>query len=321
VAGFSDIIHWHPGFYGAAELELRQNKEELEFEREYNLSKEPLKMDLLIVKKHSDVVIKNEIGRIFKKFNVLEYKSPDDGMSIDDYYKTVGYACLYKGLGDTVNAVPAEELTVSMFRESYPSGMMEALEKQGAVIENRFPGIYYVTGGTLFDTQIVVTGRLDPETHSSLRLLSKNVQAEDVRRFLSESEALSAPGDKNNVDAVLEVSISANGSVYEKIKEDLHMCEALEKLMQKEIDEKVSEGKAAGIAEGIAEGKAAGIAEGKAVGIAEGKAVGIAEGKTAGKLAALTELVKDGILTVSDAAKRANMTEAVFIEKTKNFKV
>jgi flagellar biosynthesis/type III secretory pathway protein FliH len=162
-----------------------------------------------------------------------------------------------------------------------------------------------VTGGTLFDTQIVVTGRLDPETHSSLRLLSKNVQTEDVRRFLSESEALSAPGDKNNVDAVLEVSISANGSVYEKIKEDLHMCEALEKLMQKEIDEKVSEGKAAGIAEGIA----------------EGKAVGIAEGKTAGKLAALTELVKDGILTVSDAAKRANMTEAVFIEKTKNFKV
>jgi hypothetical protein len=59
VAGFSDIIHWHPGFYGAAELELRQNKEELEFEREYNLSKEPLKMSCscIIRKTVSEVVI------------------------------------------------------------------------------------------------------------------------------------------------------------------------------------------------------------------------------------------------------------------------
>jgi hypothetical protein len=47
----AEKIQWHPGFYGAAELELIQNKDVLEFEREYNLSKEPLRVDLLIVKK------------------------------------------------------------------------------------------------------------------------------------------------------------------------------------------------------------------------------------------------------------------------------
>lgn len=83
-------IQWHPGFYGAAELELISNREELEFQREYNLSKKPLQMDLLIIKKLADVQIENEIGRIFKKYNVVEYKSPEDGLTIDDYYKTMG---------------------------------------------------------------------------------------------------------------------------------------------------------------------------------------------------------------------------------------
>lgn len=40
----STRIHWHPGFYAAAEIELRQNREELEFHREYNLSKKPLQL-------------------------------------------------------------------------------------------------------------------------------------------------------------------------------------------------------------------------------------------------------------------------------------
>ncbi len=35
-------------------------------------------MDLLIIKKLADVRIENEIGRIFKRYNVVEYKSPQD---------------------------------------------------------------------------------------------------------------------------------------------------------------------------------------------------------------------------------------------------
>jgi hypothetical protein len=246
----ADKIQWHPGFYGAAELELKQNRDVLEFDREYNLSKEPLRMDLLIVKKRADVVIENEIGRIFRRFNILEYKSPDDGLSIDDYYKAIGYACLYKGLGAYVNAVPAEELTVSLFREIYPRELIEELTRSGAMVEERFPGIYYVTGSSLFATQIVVTGRLSKEGHSSLRVLSRHAKEEDIRRFLTESEKLETPGDRNNMDAVLQVSVSANGSVYEKMKGDLQMCEALEKLMKKEIDAKVALGRAEGKAEG-----------------------------------------------------------------------
>jgi hypothetical protein len=44
------------------------------------------------------------------------------------------------------------------------------------------------------------------------------------------------------------------------------------------------------------------------------------EGIAEGKLETLFELVKDGILTVSDAAQRANMSETVFTENMKKVK-
>ena len=55
---------------------------------------------LLIIEKRKGVQIQNEIGKIFRGHNIIEYKSPDDGMTIDDFFKTLGYAFLYIGLGE-----------------------------------------------------------------------------------------------------------------------------------------------------------------------------------------------------------------------------
>ena len=232
-------ISWHPGFYGAAELEFLSNKGDLEFQREYNLSKEPVRMDLLIIKKLSDVRIENELGHIFKKFNIVEYKNPDDALTIDDYYKTVGYACLYKGLGESVDQIPADELTISIFRESSPREMFKTMKKMGLEIEERYPGIYYISGKqALFDTQIVVTKQLEKETHRTLRVLSKHVQEEDVRAFVEKAGKMTEPGDRNNIDAVLHVSVSANREIYEAIRRcDKIMCDALRELMKEDFEE------------------------------------------------------------------------------------
>lgn len=236
-------IQWHPGFYGAAELEFLSNKGDLEFQREFNLSKEPIRMDLLIIKKLADVRIENELGHIFKKYNVAEFKSPDDALSIDDYYKTVGYACLYKGLGETVDQIPANELTISIFRESYPREMFEAMKNLGMEIKEQYPGIYYISGKqALFDTQIVVTKQLDKETHRILRILSKHVREEDVRAFVEKAVQMSEPGDRNNVDAVLQVSVSANKEIFEAIRRcDKVMCEALRELMKEDLEQREQE--------------------------------------------------------------------------------
>ncbi len=36
------------------------------------------------------------IGRIFRKYNIIEYKSPVDYLGIDDFYKVYGYLGFYK---------------------------------------------------------------------------------------------------------------------------------------------------------------------------------------------------------------------------------
>jgi hypothetical protein len=135
-----------------------------------------------------------------------------------------------------VNVVPADELTISMFRETYPRELMKQLRHHGAAIEEKYPGIYYVNGIISFGTQIVVTRQLSPVTHSSLRVLSKNVQAEDIRIFLEEAEKLNQTGDRNNISAVLQVSVYANPSVYEKIEEEEAMNEAMRRLMKDDLE-------------------------------------------------------------------------------------
>ena len=67
--------HWHPGFLGAMEIEFMEYlPERLSFDDEHNLSKEPIRIDLLIIKKSKDVVIEEQIGQIFRQHNIVEYK-------------------------------------------------------------------------------------------------------------------------------------------------------------------------------------------------------------------------------------------------------
>ena len=227
-----DKIQFHPGFYGAAELEFRLETAEIEFNIEYNLSKEPLRVDLLVVGKHDNMQLENEAGRIFKRYNIIEYKSPDDGLTIDDFFKTIGYACLYKALGKTVNQISEKQVTVSLFRDTYPQELFRTLKESGRSIEEKYPGIYYVSGNVQFAVQIVVMNQLDSKKHSAFRVLSKNAKEEDVRRFLEESLTLKNQGDRENADAVFEVSIAANAALYEKIRSDEVMCKAMENLMK-----------------------------------------------------------------------------------------
>jgi hypothetical protein len=130
-----------------------------------------------------------------------------------------------------------QELTISMFRAAYPRELFAELKRQGHEIEEAYPGIYYVTKDLPFPVQIVVTSELDPETHSSLRILTVHARMEDVRRFLEQAVKLTRPGDRDNIDAVLQASVSANFELYEDVRRDSVMCQAMRELMKDEIAE------------------------------------------------------------------------------------
>lgn len=69
-------------------------------------------MDLLIIEKRKNVQIQNEIGRIFRRHNVN----------------------LYKGLGEKVDQIPLEELTISLFRAIVPKQLFNKLAGYGYAI-------------------------------------------------------------------------------------------------------------------------------------------------------------------------------------------
>ncbi len=131
------------------------------------------------------------------------------------------------------------ELTVSLFREAYPRELFAMLADAGHHIEEKYPGIYYVTNNLPFPAQIVVTKQLSPESHSSLRILSEHAEKADIERFLRSVQQYTSPEDRNNIDAVLQVSVTANYDLYQEVRRESIMCQALQELMKDDIEEKI----------------------------------------------------------------------------------
>ena len=232
-------VQWHPGFVAAMNLELAQNRDDLIFEKEYNLNTKPLEIDLLVVKKNASVSISNEIGKLFRGHNIMEYKSPEDHLDIDDFYKAGAYASLYKSYGKTVNEIKADDVTVSIMREARPDGLFQYLKEHGYLMSNPYRGIYYIEGKVLFPTQIVVTRELDEGSHIWLKALSERLEKEDIRNLLEGVNRLTEKIDKELADSVLEVSIGANKQIIEELIGDDSMCQALMEIMEPVIQEKV----------------------------------------------------------------------------------
>ena len=240
MADKTERLSWHSGFCGAMELEFLQYKGLLDFNREFPLSKEPLRVDLLMIKKVKDAVIDIDIGKLFRTYNIIEYKSPQDGLTIDDYIKTVGYAYLYKGLGATVDAVPLSELTATIVRDTEPTELFRKIKDEGGSIEEKYPGVYYITGVVAIPTQFILTSSLSKDFHTCLRVLSNKASKEDIEHFIEMARSFTEPIDKQNADAVMNISINANKEVYNKIREENpFMCQALRELMKEEMEEEI----------------------------------------------------------------------------------
>ena len=229
-------IQWHPGFVGAMNLELRKNRGDLLFEKEYNLNTKPLEIDLLVIRKNTDIQIDNEIGKMFLGHNILEYKSPKEELSIDTLYKVTAYASLYKSYGETVDAIPAEDITVSLIRKAKPGGLFRYFKEHGYTVSKPYHGIYYIEGKVLFPTQVIVTKELDPEAHVWLGSLSDQLDKQNLQNLLEEINKLHGKADMEFADSVLEVSIQANLKTVEQLRGDDKVCQALLEIMEPEIN-------------------------------------------------------------------------------------
>lgn len=259
-------IQWHPAFCAVMQIELKDSMENLITEEEHQLSKKPLDPDILIIKKSAEKPITKNIGRIFRKYNLIEYKSPEDYMSTDDYYKVQGYASILKGTSPTQDAIKYDEITISLISLHYPRKMIRHLtEVRKYHLETVDLGIYYLHGSE-FPVQIVVTSQLDKTENLWLHALTDNLCEQDViPRLLTEYER----NHKNTLyESAMDVIVKANKEIL--IKEEPSMCQALKELyeemygdeIRKKMDAEIAAAKVAAEATGEARGEARGEVDG-----------------------------------------------------------
>lgn len=250
---------WHMAFTPAVKLEFMEYKDILEYEPEHLLNIKALQIDLLIIKKDSDVVMENEIGKIFRRHNIIEYKSPRASEDVDAFFKTSAYAGLYKTGKGGVSYSP-EDITVTMIRKGKPRALFEWLEANGCAVRKAGRGIYYIENVGFFRTQVVVARELDETSHMWLRALTDNMDRRQAQMLISKSREMMNRPEAEYVEAVLQIAAKANRKLFEKLKkEDENMYSALVELMQPEIDEAVQ--KARGEAWDEAWGAASNIVE------------------------------------------------------------
>ena len=138
------------------QIELSDEAEFLQFFKEYSLTDGPLRADTLIIKKDPERHIHKNIGQIFRRFNVVEYKNPWESLTVRTYYQAVSYAAVFQSHTDRENAVLPEEITLTLVGNHYPRKLFRFLEDfYNARIEQSFSGIYYVEGA-VFPTQVIV---------------------------------------------------------------------------------------------------------------------------------------------------------------------
>jgi hypothetical protein len=219
-------IPWHQAFFIALQGTLLDYSADLEFLPEHPLNTEPLRIDIIVVKKRPEAVIKRQIAEIFRKENIFEYKRPRVSLSVNEFHKAFARANIYKALTD----VDIADLTLSFVVASHPRELFRHLrEKLGYEVEETHPGIFVVTGA-MMPIQVINSTKLSDAENIWLRNLNRNLPEKDlswVRRLERKY------GKLIDLGAYLFVVITANQDKLSK--EDLLMLTTRTRQMIEEI--------------------------------------------------------------------------------------
>lgn len=236
-----DIVDWHAGFAPAMKLDLRDNEADLEYEEEHPIANRAQTLDLLIIKNDRRVTVRNTVGRIFDRFNILEYKGPGDKLNIGTYFKTLAYTCLYLEERHEYDADDRESYTISLVRYACLRKLFELLPRYGIRVRKRFQGIYELTGCVQFRTQIIVIRELpDDNKHIWLKCLTDTGGEKELKKVIKVAPSLDQK-HKPYADSVMEVFIRGNVKELTNVKNKdgrkSIVCKAASELFAPEIQE------------------------------------------------------------------------------------
>ena len=229
-------LQWHPANYAGLQIELAEEKEFLNFEDEHQLGTKPMAIDILIIKNETKHKIRKNIGRIFKKHNIVEYKSPDDYLSIDDFYKVYGYTCFYKADTPSVNTISIQDLTITFISHRYPQKLLRHLTtERNFKIQKIEKGIYYLLGDFI-PIQFIATSKLSYKENLWLKGLTNDLK--DMNLTAALAEDYQKHRTNTLYQSVMDIIMRANKHQFEEAK---NMCEAMREWIREEYADEIEE--------------------------------------------------------------------------------
>jgi hypothetical protein len=145
----------------------------------------------------------------------VEFKSPEDTLSIADFHKVIAYAHLYCALSGKVKI---SDVTVSFVVTKHPRRLFEYLrEEYHEEIQEVRPGIYRL-GGDRPGIQLIESRKLSGGGNVWIRNIGRGLDREEVRMVLRAREEI-----PEGVPIGAYMFLKAN---YECVLEEVKMSEA-----------------------------------------------------------------------------------------------
>ena len=141
--------------YFAQMLALQTKGIDLEIDYEHELYRNPMRIDVVVVKKPENVVLKNSAMRFFRNHNVIEFKGPVDNLSVKKYNKVMAYFYAYLA-GNNLNF---DDVAITLVSIKRPQELLDYLEKERKyeIIPAKESGIYYICSRDIPATQLIVS--------------------------------------------------------------------------------------------------------------------------------------------------------------------
>ena len=197
---------YHPAMCRAVMLTLYDDRDLLEFDEKVSLNTLPREIDFMVLRKEKPGVVRNELGRIFRRCNIFEFKGYGDKLNVNVFHKTMSYAFEYLSVHSELGGIG--DVTLTFLREGKPRELMKWLMAEGC--EKRFspPWVFRYTRSGWPDIQIVDIAH--PEVPTVLKILSHKAEREDI---IKAARYISGMPDKEREEAklIMELSYRING--------------------------------------------------------------------------------------------------------------
>ena len=236
---------WHrQGFEVILRIDMHPYGDKVQILTEQSLGEEPPRSDYVILAASETQKMAKAVYQFFRRFNIIEYKNPYDALNERVIRKIIGYANFYIGIASHADEIPADQVTISIFRAVKNRELFDKMTAAGELERTAEPGIYRVNGLTDLPFQIVITSELQGSDYAKFRVLVDHEQADmgDIRQVFEDGEGETDSSVQDYYRVFLNFVGQKNPAKFGTIKGvDQTMDDFLMELMRPRIEREKAE--------------------------------------------------------------------------------